>query len=277
MQASRAKPEEISGGNASPLGRSQKEMTKVLIVEDEKHLADGLRFNLEVEGYQVEVAGDGEAAIALLLSSARPFDMVILDVMLPGKSGFEVAVELRQAGQFVPLLMLTARDQPQDVLRGFESGADDYLTKPFELAILIARLRSLFRRYEWLRRDNGDRTASENGQMPGRIDDEFLKDFSFAGKTIDFARLELRASSRTIRLTLMEAEFLRHLIRHEGRIVTRKSLLEDVWGLREDTDTRAIDNFVVRLRKYVEECPSKPRHLLTVRGLGYRFIAEPQD
>jgi DNA-binding response OmpR family regulator len=267
----------MSGANGSPAGRSQKEMTAVLVVEDEKHLADGLRFNLEAEGYKVEVAGDGETAIALLLAPDGHFDMVILDVMLPGKSGFEVAAELRQAGQFVPLLMLTARDQPQDVLRGFESGADDYLTKPFELAILIARLRSLFRRYEWLRRDSGDRTAPETARTPGRTDDEFLENFSFAGKTIDFARLELRAGSRTIRLTLMEAEFLRHLIRHEGKIVARKSLLEDVWGLREDTDTRAIDNFVVRLRKYVEEIPSKPRHLLTVRGLGYRFVAEPHD
>src|SRR5262252_8228531 len=183
-------------------------MTSVLIVEDEKHLADGLCFNLEAEGYKVEVAGDGETALTLLLSPERPFDLVVLDVMLPGKSGFEVAVELRQAGQFVPLLMLTARDQPQDVLRGFESGADDYLTKPFELSILIARLRSLFRRYEWLHRDNGNRSASETVQTPNPIEDEFLKDFSFAGKTIDFGRLELRAGSRTIRLTLMEAEFL---------------------------------------------------------------------
>jgi DNA-binding response OmpR family regulator len=252
-------------------------MTTVLIVEDEKHLADGLRFNLEAEGYKVEVAGDGETAIALLLSPDRHFNVVVLDVMLPGKSGFEVAVELRQAGQFVPLLMLTARDQPQDVLRGFESGADDYLTKPFELAILIARLRSLLRRYQWIRGNDGDRTVPETAQMTGRMDDESLEDFSFAGKTIDFARLELRVGSRTIKLTLMEAEFLRHLVRHEGEIVARKSLLEDVWGLREDTDTRAIDNFVVRLRKYVEEIPSKPRHLLTVRGLGYRFVAEPAD
>lgn len=250
-------------------------MPTVLIVEDEKHLADGLRFNLEAEGYNVEVADDGETALALLLSPDQHFDMVVLDVMLPGKSGFEVAAELRQVGQFVPLLMLTARDQPQDVLRGFESGADDYLAKPFELAILIARLNSLFRRYQWLRRDNGSRTAPDTAQIPGRSD-EFLKDFSFGGKTIDFARLELRAGSRTIRLTLMEAEFLRHLIRHEGEIVARKALLQDVWGLREDTDTRAIDNFVVRLRKYVEEVPSKPRHLLTVRGLGYRFVAEPE-
>ena len=252
-------------------------MNSVLIVEDEKHLADGLRFNLEAEGYRVEVAGDGETALTVLLSPDRPFDMVILDVMLPGKSGFEVAAELRQAGRFVPLLMLTARAQPQDVLRGFESGADDYLTKPFELAILIARLRSLFRRYEWLRRDHDDRPARETTPTLGRTGDEFLNDFSFAGKTIDFARLELRAGSRTIRLTLMEAELLHHLIRHEGKIVARKSLLEEVWGLREDTDTRAIDNFVVRLRKYVEEVPSKPRHLLTVRGLGYRFVAEPED
>jgi DNA-binding response OmpR family regulator len=233
-------------------------MPSVLVVEDEKHLADGLRFNLEAEGYTVDVSGDGETALELLLSPDRHFDMVVLDVMLPGKSGFEVAAELRQAGQFVPLLMLTARNQPQDILQGFEAGADDYLTKPFELAILLARLRSLFRRYEWLRRDNAST-------------------FSFAGKTIDFARLELRAGSRIIRLTLMEAELLRHLIRSEGKIVARKSLLESVWGVREDTDTRAIDNFIVRLRKYVEEVPSKPRHLLTVRGVGYRFVAEPED
>ena len=233
-------------------------MPSVLVVEDEEHLAEGLRFNLEAEGYRVDVTGDGESALELLLAPDRRYDMVVLDVMLPGKSGFEVAAELRQAGQFVPLLMLTARDQPEDVLKGFESGADDYLTKPFELAILLARLRSLFRRYEWLRRDDASK-------------------FSFAGKTIDFTRLELQVGSRTIRLTLMEAELLRHLIRDEGKVVARKSLLEGVWGVREDTDTRAIDNFIVRLRKYVEEVPSKPRHLLTVRGVGYRFVAEPED
>lgn len=250
-------------------------MTTVLVVEDEKNLAEGLRFNLEAEGYDVAVSGDGETALAMLLSPDRHFDMVVLDVMLPGKSGFEVAVELRQAGQFVPLLMLTARDQPQDVLKGFESGADDYLTKPFELAILIARLRSLFRRYEWLHRENSDGGAPAGTQMAGRNEDQFGGDFSFSGKTIDFSRLELRAGSRTVRLTLMEVDFLRHLIRHEGKIVSRKSLLEEVWGLREDTDTRAIDNFVARLRKYVEDIPSKPRHLLTVRGVGYRFVAQP--
>ncbi len=233
-------------------------MPSVLVVEDEQHLAEGLRFNLEAEGYDVEVSGDGETALKLLSSPERHFDIVVLDVMLPGKSGFDVAAELRRDGQFVPLLMLTARDQPQDILQGFEAGADDYLTKPFELAILLARLRSLSRRHEWLKRDSAST-------------------FSFAGKTIDFAQLELRVGSRTIQLTLMEAELLRHLVRNEGKVVARKALLESVWGVREDTDTRAIDNFIVRLRKYVEETPSKPRHLLTVRGVGYRFVAEPEQ
>lgn len=252
-------------------------MTAVLIVEDEKHLAQGLRFNLEAEGYAVDVSGDGESALELLLSSGRHFDAVLLDVMLPGKSGFDVAAELRGAGQFIPVLMLTARGRPQDVLRGFESGADDYLAKPFELTILLARLGSLLRRYRWLRRDDATRMATATAKTVDRIEDELLENFSFAGKTIDFARLELRAGRRTVRLTLMEMEFLRHLIQCEGKVVPRKTLLHEVWGLHQDTDTRAIDNFVVRLRKYVEENPSKPRHLLTVRGVGYRFVAEPAD
>ena len=248
-------------------------MATVLIVEDESHLAEGLRYNLEAEGYNVDVAGDGETALALLTSPDRHYDVVLLDVMLPGKDGFAVASELRQAGQFVPLLMLTARGQPQDVLRGFESGADDYLTKPFELAILIARVRSLLRRYEWLRVGRAGEVTTASSPEPDRSEEVF----SFAGKTIDFGRLELHSDVRTVRLTLMETELLRHLIRHEGKVVSRKSLLENVWELREDTDTRAIDNFLVRLRKYVEDEPSKPRHLLTVRGVGYRFVAEPSD
>ena len=258
-------------------------MSSVLIVEDEKHLAEGLRYNLEAEGYSVEVVGDGESALSLLTTSRERFDAVVLDVMLPGKDGFEVASELRQAGQFVPVLMLTALGRPEDVLRGFESGADDYLPKPFELAILTARLRGLLRRREWLRRD-GESAAdsagpalaaplSERAEQRGEPESEM---FVFDRKTIDFGALELRVDDRTIRLTLMEAELLRYLIKHAGRIVSRKSMLEDVWGLREDTDTRAIDNFIVRLRKYIEEEASRPRHLLTVRGIGYRFIPEPR-
>jgi DNA-binding response OmpR family regulator len=229
---------------------------RVLIVEDELHLAEGLRFNLEAEGYEVDVVDTGEAALAKLLGGGdRRFDLVVLDVMLPGKDGFAVVSELRGAKQFVPVLILTARGRPEDVLKGFSAGADDYLPKPTELAILLARIRGLLRRTQWLRRP-ADR-------------------YTFAGRTIDFDTRELRVGERTLPLTLMEASLLRYLIEHPGVAVSRKAMLEDVWGLREDTDTRAIDNFMVRLRRYIEQDPSRPRHLLTVRGVGYRFVAEP--
>ncbi|HVG39706.1 MAG TPA: response regulator transcription factor [Pyrinomonadaceae bacterium] len=238
---------------------------EVLIVEDEKHLADGLRFNLEAEGYRVTVAGDGETALALLLAPGAPFAAVLLDVMLPGMDGFAVASELRAANGFVPVLMLTARGRPEDVLRGFEAGADDYLPKPFELSILLARLRGLLRRREWLHRD------ARNGAKDEAPVTNQTETFNFRGRTIDFSTLEIRFRDKVVRLTLMEAELLRYLVRHAGKIVSRKQVLEEVWGLHEDTDTRAIDNFIVRLRKYLEDEPAKPAHLLTVRGVGYRF------
>jgi DNA-binding response OmpR family regulator len=252
-------------------------MSRVLVVEDEAHLAQGLRFNLEAEGHSVAVAGDGESALERLLTSHEEFDAIVLDVMLPGKDGFAVARELRDAKIYLPILMLTARSRPEDVLQGFASGADDYLPKPFELAILLARLQGLLRRSEWLRSSqNANLQSPEKTQPdPGSVTDYGV--FTFNGKTINFGTLQLQANGNTIRLTLMEAELLRHLIRNNGRVVPRKALLEDVWGLREDTDTRAIDNFVVRLRRYIETDPAKPRHLLTVRGIGYRFIAEPDD
>lgn len=244
-------------------------MTGVLIVEDEKHLADGLRFNLEAEGYTVETVGDGESALHKLLAEKRTYDALVLDIMLPGKDGFEVAAELRAAGNYVPVLMLTARGRPEDVLRGFESGADDYLPKPFELSVLIARLNALLRRREWFQKDR------HAAQVETAIATESLDTalYVFDGRTIDFESLELRAPSQTVHLTLMEAELLRYLIKHEGRVVSRKAMLEEVWGLREDTDTRAIDNFIVRLRKYIEDEPAKPKYLLTVRGVGYRFVS----
>jgi two-component system alkaline phosphatase synthesis response regulator PhoP len=259
-------------------------VSAVLIVEDEKHLADGLRFNLEAEGYTVETVGDGESALSLLIEKRSRFDVVILDVMLPGKDGFTVASEIRQAGQFVPVLMLTARGRPEDVLRGFEAGADDYLAKPFNLTVLIARINGLLRRREWFHLDLNNSTPAESDASTTGVpkSEREIKDerekleselFTFNDKTIDFGALELRTEGQTVRLTLMEADVLRYLIKHEGRVVSRKSLLEDVWGLHEDTDTRAIDNFVVRLRKYLEDEPAKPKHLLTVRGVGYRFIS----
>jgi DNA-binding response OmpR family regulator len=242
-------------------------MSRVLIVEDEAHLARGLQFNLEAEGHSVEVAPDGETALELLHTKELDFDAVVLDVMLPGKDGFQVASELRAAKNFVPVLMLTARGRPEDVLKGFASGADDYLPKPFELSILLARLQGLLRRREWMRTPSAERKTEPTS--PDEI-------FRFDGKTVDFSRLELHVNRNTIQLTLMEAELLHHLIRNDGKAVSRKAILEQVWGLHEDTDTRAIDNFVVRLRRYIEENPSSPRHLLTVRGVGYRFLAEPE-
>ena len=232
-------------------------MARILVVEDEAHLAEGLRFNLEAEGHEVAVAETGDQGFEAA-SADPPFDLVVLDVMLPGMSGFDVADCLRRDGRFMPILMLTARGRAEDILRGFEVGADDYLAKPFELAILMARVRSLLRRGQW---QTGPAKAANV--------------FDFGSKRIDFDRLLLIADGREIKLTLMEANLLRFLIRHEGKVVARKAMLDEVWEVREDTDTRAIDNFIARVRKLIEDEPSQPRHLLTVRGVGYRFVANP--
>ncbi|HEY1946392.1 MAG TPA: response regulator transcription factor [Bryobacteraceae bacterium] len=241
-------------------------MSRVLVVEDEQHLANGLRFNLEAEGYEVQIVETGEEALALA-PLAPSFDVLILDVMLPGKDGFSVMSEMRQSGMFIPTLMLTARDHPQDVLRGFEAGADDYLTKPFELAILIARIRGLLRRRDWLQTPSGS-------LAPVKSNDVFT--FGAEGeKAVDFDALELSVRGQIFRLTLMEANLLRYLIEHEGKPVSRKRMLQEVWSVQENTDTRPIDNFIVRLRRYMEDDPTNPRHLQTVRGIGYRFVAIP--
>jgi DNA-binding response OmpR family regulator len=230
-------------------------MSRILIVEDERHLADGLQFNLKAEGHDALVAPDGERALALLLGDRQPFDAVILDVMLPGRDGFAVASELRAAGQYVPVLMLTARGRPEDVLRGFEAGADDYLPKPFDLPILLARINGLLRRRRWT---EGDADV-----------------YTFAGRTLDFTAMEVRASGRAHRLTLMECELLRYLVKSAGQPVSRGEILERVWGVHDSTDTRAIDNFIVRLRRYLEDRPAAPKFLQTVRGVGYRFVPQP--
>jgi len=253
-------------------------LSRVLIVEDEEHIATGLQFNLQAEGHSAQIAGDGETALDLLLSRREEFDAMVLDIMLPGKDGFAVAADLRAASNFIPILMLTARGRPEDVLKGFASGADDYIAKPFELPILLARLQGLLRRREWMRQSATPEPAAQpldRAQDRSNSNHEFGV-FSFNGRTIDFGNLELRAKGETIQLTVMEAELLRHLVRNRGRVVSRKSILEEVWGLREDTDTRAIDNFIVRLRRYLEDDPARPEHLLTVRGVGYRFEAEKE-
>ncbi len=258
-------------------------MARILIVEDELHLAQGLQFNLEAEGHEVSTVETGEAALALLLERKERFDAVVLDVMLPGLSGFDVAERLRAARNFLPILMLTARSRPEDVLKGFASGADDYLPKPFELTILLARVHGLLRRTEWQREQSAQPAVpAEVKSLPDKLATALPEPaphevFRFDGRTLDFQTLELTAPAGKIQLTLMEAALLRYLIAHRNQNVSRKQILEEVWGLHEDTDTRAIDNFVVRLRRYLEDSPSNPRYLITVRGVGYRFLPEPDN
>lgn len=236
-------------------------MAAILIVEDERHLAAGLQFNLEAEGNAVAVLETGEQALQRLTEEPNAFDLLVLDVMLPGQDGFQVARALRAARNYVPILMLTARGTAEDVLQGFAAGADDYLAKPFNLEILRARIAGLLRRRAW----HGEARAEGSESAT----------FAFAGRDVDFTALEIRYAGRRFPLTQMEAALLRYLIRHQGEPVSRKAMLADVWGLHEQTDTRAIDNFVVRLRRYLEDDPTRPHHLLTVRGVGYRFLADP--
>ncbi len=237
-------------------------MSRILVVEDERHLADGLRYNLEADEHEVDLADTGEEALRLLAEQPRRYDLVVLDVMLPGIDGFAVTAELRRLGQYVPVLILTARGRSEDVLSGFGAGADDYLTKPFELPIFLSRVRGLLRRTAWFRLQAAERPASGNA-------------FAFRDRVIDFEQLEVRVGEKRMPLTLMEAALLRYLIENEGKPVARKTILDRVWNVHEDTDTRAIDNFIVRLRRYVEDEPTRPKHLQTVRGVGYRFVAEP--
>lgn len=233
-------------------------MTRILVVEDEEHLAEGLRFNLEAEGYGVDVASDGPSAVAALAEPGRDLDLVILDLMLPGLSGFEVLRRARAAGDFVPVLILTAKGDVEDRVRGLEEGADDYLAKPFRLDELLARVKGLLRRRRW------DGVAEEAPAPPVRIGDA----------TVHFDRFELETPKGVVNLTTRELGLLRALVDREGEAVTRGELLEAVWGLRPDTRTRVVDSFVVRLRRYIEEDPSRPKHLLSVRGHGYRLVRQ---
>jgi len=234
-------------------------MARILIVEDEDSLAKGIQFNFEIEGYKAAVVADGAEALKRLTGrgpGSEGFDLIILDVMLPGMDGYAVAERLREAGDFTPILMLTAKGRPEDMVRGLEGGADDYLAKPFDLPVLLARVKGLLRRRDWARGDAGE-AAPESARV-GEAE-------------VDFRRFEVRKHGRTIRLTLLEAMLLKLLVQNAGRVVSKGEILEKVWNVSPDTATRAVDNFIVRLRKYVEPDPASPKHLHTVRGAGYRL------
>jgi len=236
-------------------------MPRVLLVEDEEHLAEGIRFNLELEGYEVETIGDGLRALERLVPpvesapAAAPIDLVVLDVMLPGLDGFQIAERMRQAGNYTPVLMLTAKGLPEDVVEGLAAGADDYLPKPFDLAVLLARVKGLIRRRDWARGGGGELVR-------------------VGPASVDFANFELRKGDEVVRLTLLEAMLLKLLVERRGQVVTKAEILEKVWNLNPDTETRAVDNFVMRLRRHLEEDAREPRLLQTVRGVGYRLAGD---
>jgi DNA-binding response OmpR family regulator len=189
------------------------------------------------------------------------YDLVILDVMLPGIDGFAVADRTRKAGNFVPILMLTAKSLPSDVVHGLEAGADDYLPKPFDLPVLLARVKGLLRRRDWARGDAGDGADVEKAQI--------------GEAHVDFKNFQIRVGEQVHQLTLLEAMLLKLLVQNAGRVVTKGEILEKVWNVSADTQTRAVDNFIVRLRRYLEPNSRFPKHLLTVRGTGYRLLPEP--
>jgi len=235
---------------------------RILVVEDEAHLAEGIRFNLELEGYRVETVADGLAAAERLAPASPPGpgslpDLVIRDAMLPGLGGFQIAQRMREAGNYAPVLMLTAKGLPEDVVQGLEAGADDYLPKPFDLPVLLARVKGLIRRRDWTR---------------GRPD---VPESARIGESeVDFHGFEIRRGGETVRLTLLEATLLKLLVQRRGQVVSKAEILEKVWNLDPETETRAVDNFVMRLRRHLGDDPRAPKHLETVRGAGYRLTTE---
>lgn len=229
---------------------------RILVVEDEAHLAAGLKLNLELEGYAVDVAGTAKGAGEHLLASAG-YDVLILDVMLPDISGFELCRRVRRSGNFVPVIMLTARTSPQDRVKGLEAGADDYLGKPFELQELLARVRSCLRRRRW--------ENSQDGGAP-------VARLSFGEAEVDFDKREARLKGEVVKLTRLEFDLLKYFSEQQDRVLSRAELLEQVWHVTSLSTARTVDNFIHRLRRHFEADPSKPVHFLSVRGSGYRFV-----
>jgi two-component system OmpR family response regulator len=234
----------------------------ILVVEDEQHLALGIKYNLVAEGYRVTVVGDGPAALRLLEADLRGVDLVILDLMLPGMSGYAVCETIRTLDMELPILILTARTLTEDRTRGFEAGANQYLTKPFDLDEFLARVRNLLTFHG--RDKRGGMTAST------------VREFAFGNARINFETFEVTVDEEAVRLTQLEMTLLRYFVEHEGRVIPRRELLEQVWGLPGGINTRAPDQFIRRLRKTFEADPAQPRHFLTIRDAGYRFVAQPE-
>ena len=241
---------------------TQSQKVRLLVVEDEDHLATGLKLNLELEGFTVDVAGSARQAGEFLV---RPhaYGAIVLDVMLPDLDGFDLCAKLRAAGNYVPVIMLTARSSPHDRVLGLEAGADDYLVKLFELSELLARIRSLLRRRRWESDNSGQGTSSET--------------LEFGSVRVDFDTHEATVDGHQLQLTQLEFALLRYFAGHPHRVLSREELLENVWQLRDYPNTRTVDNFVLRLRKYFEPDATRPVHFIAVRGLGYRFCPIPRS
>lgn len=227
-------------------------MAHILLVEDEESLARGLQFNLEAEGYQVTLARDGQQAIDLF--NQHEFDLVILDVMLPYHDGFEIAQYIREKSQQLPILFLTARRSPDDRVKGLKLGADDYLTKPFSLDELLLRVKRILQRKSWYLQDD-------------------LQKFQLGEWQIDLQSLKIIGREKTIDLTQLEANVLKYLLDRRGKVVSRQELLENVWQTDAEIETRTVDIFIARLRKYLDDDPSNPQWIKSIRGVGY-MVAE---
>lgn len=234
----------------------------ILVVEDETHLAVGIRFNLEAEGYRATAVGDGVSALKLLRDKNSEINMVVLDLMLPGMSGYEVCQAMRETGIDIPVLILSARTLTEDRTRGFDVGADQYLTKPFDLDELISRVKNLLLLY--------DRRAK--GRM---IHESSRKQYRFGRAEIDFEHFQAKVGGEEVHMTQLEWKLLDYFVRNEGRVISRNELLEEVWDMPGSIETRAVDQFIRRLRKTFEVDPSQPRHFLTIRDMGYRFVCDP--
>jgi DNA-binding response OmpR family regulator len=245
-------------------GAERQGPSRLLVVDDEEHLAMGLKLNLELEGYEVVVATDGREAESAL--ARESFDAIVLDVMLPDFDGFELCSRLRESGNYVPVVMLTARNSAEDRVRGLEVGADDYLVKPFELDELLARVRSMLRRRQWDKGGIGDKgttSATSSGHHIVRIGDA----------TVDFDSHEVIVRGKSVKLTRLELDLLRYFVEHPGVVLSRHLLLEEVWKLRNYSTARTVDNFVSRLRRHFETDVQSPVHFLSVRGAGYKYVA----